>query len=74
METEKKVKLDLLNTQQTSNVFSISCQSEKSVFSPIFIHNSSENKILNLNIVYGFSVVIIGLFCDTNDSVKSTYS
>ena len=32
-------------------------------------HNSSEKKILNLNIVYGFSVVILGLYCD-DDSIK----
>ena len=32
-------------------------------------HNSSEKKILNLNIAYGFSVVIIGLYCDDH-SIK----
>ena len=37
----------------------------------IFInHNSSEKKILNLNIVYGFSVVIIGLYLLDDDSIK----
>ena len=33
------------------------------------IHNSSEYNILNLNIVYGFSVVIIGLYFD-DESIK----